>query len=87
VSGADVAVLQLATPVSDVAPLRVATAADAALVRPGTPVVTLSWGATRTAGTAPGLRGAVTGRACEIEASNEGGFAITDSTISARVTR
>jgi secreted trypsin-like serine protease len=52
VSGHDVALLRLAQPVDDVAPLRVAVAADAALAQPGAPVRTIGWGATRTAGTA-----------------------------------
>jgi secreted trypsin-like serine protease len=51
VSGHDVALLRLAQPVADVAPLRVAGAGDAALTEPGTPVQTIGWGATKTAGT------------------------------------
>jgi hypothetical protein len=51
VSGHDVALLRLAQPVTDVAPLRIATAADTALAAPGAAVRTVGWGATQTAGT------------------------------------
>jgi secreted trypsin-like serine protease len=59
VSGHDVALLRLAQPVGDVAPLRVAGARDAALAEPGAPVRTIGWGATETAGTPlrPGFAG------------------------------
>ena len=51
VSGDDVAVLRVDPAVTDVAPLRVAGPQDAALGQPGSPVRTVGWGATQTAGT------------------------------------
>lgn len=50
--GHDVAVLQLATPVTDVAPLRVAAGDDDALLQPGRPLRAVGWGATEVGGTA-----------------------------------
>jgi secreted trypsin-like serine protease len=51
VSAHDVAVLRVDPPVTDVEPLRVAGPQDSALAQPGSPVRTVGWGATQTAGT------------------------------------